>query len=167
MKKIIAIITAFFLMASIAEAEGFLHPGILSTEYDLKRVKAAVEEGREPYVSGWDALCRNNYANYNWYPRAVDTVVRSGGSDDNIALLYIDVQRAWQCAVKWKIGGDERYAVTAAGIKDGAVTKAVRIELSSEEETAIPNLGECDAVRFLMWSGMEPMNVKREFLKSE
>ncbi len=57
--------------------------------------------------------------------------------------------------------------VTAAGVKGGAVTKAVRIELYSDKEVTVPDLGECNTVRFLMWSGMEPMSVKREFLKSE
>ncbi len=95
----------------------FLHPGLLNTAADLERIARAVANGEEPYVSGYEALCANSYAQLGTH-RAVGTISR-GGSGDNCALLYRDAHRAYLCAIRWKISGDTAYADCARDILNG------------------------------------------------
>lgn len=92
----------------------FLHPGALNTQADLERIREAVKNGEEPYLSGYNALISNSYAQLG-APRAVGTIIR-GGSGDNCALLYRDAHRAYLCAIRWKISGDTAYADCARDI---------------------------------------------------
>ncbi|MBQ6795492.1 MAG: alginate lyase family protein, partial [Clostridia bacterium] len=92
----------------------FIHPGALNTQADLERIREAVKSGKEPYSSGYNALTANSYAQLG-APRAVGTIIR-GGTGDNCALLYRDAHRAYLCAIRWKISGDEAYADCARDI---------------------------------------------------
>ena len=122
MKKIVSVfLSVIFLLglfpcgaSMAAEEKVFLHPGILNTEKDLERIKKAVERGEEPYLSGYNALISNSYAQIA-SPRAVETIVR-GGDGSNFALLYQDTTRAYLCAIRWKISGDTLYAECAKDI---------------------------------------------------
>ncbi len=118
MKKLITLVAALiglFVMCQAASAAEFKHPGILHTQEDIDRVKAAVAAGQEPIASGWEALVNSEFSKAGWSPRAVDTVVR-GGNGDNVSLLYNDVARAYQCALRWKISGDTVCGDTAKNI---------------------------------------------------
>ena len=122
MKKIVSMFLSVLFLFGLfhggisiaAEEEAFLHPGILNTENDLERIRNAVERGEEPYLSGYNALISNSYAEIS-APRAVETIVR-GGDGSNFALLYQDVTRAYLCAIRWKISGDTAYADCARDI---------------------------------------------------
>ncbi len=92
----------------------FVHPGALNTLSDLERIAEAVKNGEEPYLSGYNALVSNSYAQLG-APRAVGTITR-GGTGDNCALLYRDAHRAYLCAIRWKISGDTAYADCARDI---------------------------------------------------
>ena len=96
------------------EDTAFVHPGVLNTEADLSRIAKAVESGEEPYLSGYNALISNPYAQIG-APRAVETITR-GGSGANFALLYQDAARAYLCAIRWKISGDTAYADCARDV---------------------------------------------------
>ncbi len=95
----------------------FIHPGALNTQADLERIAEAVKRGQEPYLSGYNALISNQYAQIGAH-RAVGTIIR-GGTGDNCALLYRDAHRAYLCAIRWKISGDTRYADCARDILNG------------------------------------------------
>ena len=92
----------------------FTHPGLLNTKEDLERIAEAVKNREEPYLSGYNALIANSYAQIGT-ARAVGTIIR-GGSGDNCALLYRDAHRAYLCAIRWKISGDTAYADCARDI---------------------------------------------------
>ena len=94
---------------------GFLHPGLLHTQMDLARIKLKVEEGAQPYLDGWNQLVNSPYSQAGWTPRATATIVR-GGAGDNVALLYNDVARAYQNALRWKIAGSTAHGDTARDI---------------------------------------------------
>lgn len=101
--------------AEPATAGPFLHPGLLHTQTDLARIKQKVEEGAQPYLDGWNQLVNSPYSRAGWTPRATATIVR-GGAGDNVALLYNDVARAYQNALRWKITGSTAHGDTARDI---------------------------------------------------
>ncbi len=98
-----------------AAATGFVHPGILHTQADFDRMKQMVDGQRQPYLDGWNQLVNSTYSQSGWTPRATATIIR-GGSGDNVALLYTDIARAYQCALRWKISGSTAHGDTARDI---------------------------------------------------
>ncbi len=89
-----------------ATAQEFIHPGLLHTEADFDRMRTKVNLGAEPWLSGWNALTSNGYSQLGASPRPLAEVTRPG----NVAQMYIDIYRAYQCALRWKVSGDTRYA---------------------------------------------------------
>jgi hypothetical protein len=93
-------------LAPRVSAQAFVHPGLLHTEADFDRMRTKVNLGAQPWLSGWNALTGNGYSQLGAYPRAVEEVTRPG----NVAQMYIDIYRAYQSALRWKVSGDTRYA---------------------------------------------------------
>ena len=87
-------------------AQEFVHPGLLHTEADFDRMRTKVNLGEQPWLSGWNALTSHGYSQLGASPRPLVEVVRPG----NVAQMYIDIYRAYQCALRWKVSGDTRYA---------------------------------------------------------
>ncbi|WP_199619402.1 RICIN domain-containing protein [Paenibacillus alkalitolerans] len=124
MKKILAFSMILCFLASMignvregqaATTGPFVHPGILHTQADFDRMKQMVEAGTEPYWSGFEKLKSSPLSASGWTPRATETIIR-GGDGDNVALLYIDVARAFQNAIRWKVTGDTAHGDTAVNI---------------------------------------------------
>ena len=88
----------------------FVHPGLLHTEEDFKRMKEKVAANAEPWKSGWDVLTANPHANLGWRARPTDIVVRGSVPGQNVATLFNDVHAAYQLALRWKVSGDTAYA---------------------------------------------------------
>lgn len=93
----------------------FNHPGVLYTQASIEYMKYAVENRISPNYETWVELLNSPLSSTNWTPRAVETIVR-GGAGDNVSKLYIDVARAYQCALIWRISGDEAHGQTACRI---------------------------------------------------
>lgn len=93
----------------------FIHPGILYTQSSIEYMKYAVENKISPNYDTWIELLNSPLSSTDWSPRAVETIVR-GGNGDNVSRLYIDVARAYQCALIWKISGDIAHGQTACRI---------------------------------------------------
>lgn len=93
----------------------FNHPGILYTQSSIEYMKYAVDNKISPNYDTWLELLNSPLSSTDWSPRAVETIVR-GGNGDNVSRLYIDVARAYQCALIWKISGDTAHGQTACRI---------------------------------------------------
>lgn len=89
-------------------AEGFSQ-GLLHTETDFQRMAVKVAEQSQPWYSGYQALTSEGYAQLGTNPRPLETVIR-GGNGSNYAQMYIDIQRAYLLAVRWKVTGNTAYA---------------------------------------------------------
>ncbi len=98
----------------VKENEMFVHPGVLNTAADLDFIAQKVYLGEEPYLSAYNTLTNNSYAQIGGN-RATATIVR-GGTGQNYGQLYQDVHRAYLCAIRWKISGDKAYADCARDI---------------------------------------------------
>jgi len=90
-------------------ARKFVHPGLLHTESDFERMRQKVKDQAQPWLAGWNALTGNGRAQLGAKPRPLARVVR-GGDGQNFAQFYIDVARAYQLALRWKVSQDTRYA---------------------------------------------------------
>ncbi len=108
-KILAATLLALVSLCFTIRAQAFVHPGLLHTSADFQRMQTKVAAGAQPWTSGYNALTSNGYSQLNWTPRPLATVVR-GGTGDNVAQMYIDIKRAYQTALRWKVSGDTRYA---------------------------------------------------------
>jgi hypothetical protein len=91
------------------QARTFVHPGLLHTEADFERMRQKVKDKAQPWLDGWNALTSNGRSQLGATPRPLATVIR-GGDDQNFAQMYIDIARAYQLALRWKVSQDTRYA---------------------------------------------------------
>ncbi|HEX7867263.1 MAG TPA: LamG-like jellyroll fold domain-containing protein [Variovorax sp.] len=92
-----------------SQARKFVHPGLLHTEADFERMRQKVAAQAQPWLDGWNTLTSNGRSQLGATPRPLATVVR-GGDGSNFAQMYIDVARAYQLALRWKVSQDKRYA---------------------------------------------------------
>lgn len=100
--------------ASTASGSRFKHPGLLHTREGFAKMKENVDNNVSPNKETWDALWWDTYSNPGWQPRPLEGVTRGGR--DSINQLRIDVRRAYQNALIWKISGDEAHGEAACRI---------------------------------------------------
>ncbi len=93
----------------------FVHPGMLHTAESFTAMQANVGEKVQPAYDTWNALKSNGFSDANWAGRPLETVIR-GGTGQNVAQLYIDIRRAYQTALVWKVGGSEAHGEAACRI---------------------------------------------------
>jgi hypothetical protein len=112
-----------------------VHPGLLHADADFARMKAKVDAGAEPWVSGWQRLLANAHAQLDWTPRPAAMVYRGadGTNPENYAQLYNDAAAAYALALRWKISGDARYADKAIQVLDAWSAALVGIGGTSDK----------------------------------
>jgi hypothetical protein len=91
------------------------HPGLLHTQADFDRMKAKVDAGLEPWVSGWERLTANSHSQSTWAARPTAVIIR-GGDGQNYPQLYNDIHAAYQNALRWKVSGDTAHRDKAVEI---------------------------------------------------
>ena len=99
---------------TISSGSRFKHPGLLYTQEGFDKMWDNVQNEVSPNKETWDALWWDTFSNPNWWPRPLEGVTRGG--KDNINQLRIDVKRAHQNALIWKISGDEAHGEAACRI---------------------------------------------------
>lgn len=92
----------------------FKHPGLLYTQEGFDKMWDNVQNEVSPNKETWDALWWDTFSNPGWWPRPLEGVTRGG--KDNINQLRIDIKRAHQNALIWKISGDEAHGEAACRI---------------------------------------------------
>ena len=96
-------------------SSGFTHPGLLHTEEAFTKMKENVDNNVSPNKETWDTLWWDGFSNSSWNPRPLEHVIR-GGTGDNINQLRIDIRRAYQNALIWRVSGDEAHGEAACRI---------------------------------------------------
>lgn len=98
----------------------FVHPGTLHTQADLDLMKAKVLANAEPWKSGYNVLISSPYAQTNWSPAPVVTIIRTGVAGDqwmnNYTRSQQDAQAIYNLALRWHVTGDTNYAQRAVYI---------------------------------------------------
>ena len=94
----------------------FVHPGCLSTQADLVRMKAKVDAGAQPWKAGYDRLVAAPYGQLGHTPNPQATIYVSGSQPDNYITVARDAAAAYQVALRYHVTGDAQYAVKAVSI---------------------------------------------------
>ena len=81
------------------------HPGLLHTDADFTRIRAKLAAGEQPWSQGWQALINSGRSGGGYTPAPLATLIR-GGDGSNFGRMIVEVQRAYQSALRWKIGGE-------------------------------------------------------------
>ncbi|GAA2635150.1 alginate lyase family protein [Streptomyces vastus] len=93
----------------------FTHPGMLHAYGELNRAKVRVNDGAQPWLSGWQRLTANGHSASTWQPNPQATIIR-GGDGQNYGILYNDIHAAYQNALRWQVGGTRDNAECAVRI---------------------------------------------------
>lgn len=110
--------------AAAATSVGFSHPGLLLAEADFTRIRDCIKAGEQPWSTWWTTLCANSATDLNGKPSARSAVYRS---DRSVYAMYRDIQRAYCCALRWKISQDDRYADLAVATLDAWSAELKRV----------------------------------------
>jgi hypothetical protein len=106
---------ALLWVSTVIHAQTFVHPGILHSSKDLRRMKKAVANKLEPIFSGYQLFIQNPASGFNYKMQGpLDSVSRNPTVGQ---LIYDnDANAAHQNAVMWAITGDRRHAHKAIEI---------------------------------------------------
>lgn len=115
-----------FLLAAFCHplfGQPFVHPGALSTQPDLDRMRAKVAANAQPWKASWDILVANSHAQLSYTPNPQVTICRGGacagmGYPENYMIMANDAHAAYQCALRYQVSGDTNYAEKAVQIMD-------------------------------------------------
>ena len=107
----------------------FVHPGCMSTQADIDRMKAKIAAGAEPWASGYAVLTNNSHswATYTANPIAYP----SRGINDNYGPMMNDAAAAYECALRYRLTGDTNFAECAMRNMDSYAKTVVQIQGNS------------------------------------
>ena len=100
------------------EEKEFVHPGLMHTQKSIDAIRQNLADGDAVTAQAYQALCGDGYSSASRGGRPLQDVVR-GGSGDNRAQMYIDIERAYQNALLWKLGAGEEHGEAAVRILNG------------------------------------------------
>lgn len=66
------------LVSAVERVSAFVHPGLLSTQKDLERMRAKVSAGEQPWKGSWDILVSNTSGFLDDAPQA-QPILYAGG----------------------------------------------------------------------------------------
>ncbi|MEJ5259471.1 MAG: alginate lyase family protein [Anaerohalosphaeraceae bacterium] len=103
-------------MLGLQGPSAFVHPGLLSTQEDLERMRAKVAAGEQPWKGSWELLVRNTNSFLHTKPEAQPILYAGGGYPENYIRLARDCARAYQCALRYQVSGETAYGDKAVEI---------------------------------------------------
>lgn len=109
MKKTVLIGFILVSAALVAQSAEFIHPGLLHTQQDLERMKTMVQQGKEPWKSGFEIFKADRASQADYKMRGPGEEIGRSPSV-NFGEFDQDANAAYQCAVMWTITGDKVYA---------------------------------------------------------
>lgn len=124
------------------------HPAMLHTDSDFIYVKAKVDAGTQPWKNAYDHLTVSAYAQSSYTPSPVKLLARLDQTNwqatypndwSNYTHLMYDAAAAYQLALRWKISGDDQYAVTAINILNAWATTCTGYIVNSAGDFIDPN----------------------------
>src|SRR4051812_8311479 len=107
---LLVLVVVFLLPVHTGLAQSFVHPGGLHNTEDLERMRQKVADKAHPWTDGWDKLCTDPLAQFDYKPapNANMGVSRQRASRDAHAV-YLNT-------IRWYVSGDERFADCAIRI---------------------------------------------------
>ncbi len=115
MKAILLAALIVLVASAPAQANDFIHPGLLHTRADLERMRSLIEEKTEPARSSFLSLRASADAGYAmagpW-----ETIARDGEHARTKAGNERDFAQAYRCALLWCLTDSQQYALKAMEI---------------------------------------------------
>ncbi|MEJ2045099.1 MAG: alginate lyase family protein [Reinekea sp.] len=90
----------------------FNHPGVITSQADLDRMRTKVAQKEEPWYSAWEVMSTDSLTNLGRWPRPLETLDR-GGAQSNYGRIYGEIWTTHQSALAWYVTGDDAYAEQA------------------------------------------------------
>ena len=98
----------------------FRHPGLLNNMEELKKIRAKIEAGEEPWKSAFEQMKASNYSKLDRKPNPVEIsksgILGKGGDAGGAKAESIDAKSAYTMALMWVFTDDVRYAKKAVEI---------------------------------------------------
>lgn len=118
MRKLTLSAMCIFFSSGILYAQGsFMHPGLLHSASDFELVKKRLSDNDPVAVQSLESLRNAPPVKGNWGGNwAVNETIIRGVAGDNYMNAYRNAARAYQCALLWKITGEEGYADVAIDV---------------------------------------------------
>lgn len=119
-------------------AQPFTHPGCLSTQADLDRMKAKVAANAHPWVDSWTILTANSHSSLSYNPNPTPTLIRGSTPADpeNYSRAMNDAAAAYQTALRWWITGNTNYANKSIQILDAWSSTCTNLTGDSNQSLA-------------------------------
>ncbi len=109
----------------------FKHPGAGLTLSDLQTLKANIDQGREPWKSGYNQLANSPNSRLSYAGRGGPFAKVSRAPDENLNAWRSDMVAISELSRMWYFTQDERYAVNARNLLLGWAT--THVEFSGRE----------------------------------
>ncbi|MEO5932628.1 MAG: alginate lyase family protein [Duganella sp.] len=150
------------------ETRTFTHPGTPLTISDLSTLKTYVDQGRQPWKSGYDLLANDGRSKLT-YGMAGPRATVSRAPDVNLAAWRSDMAAIWNLSRMWYFTGNEEYAKKARAILIAWAT--TQVEFSGREsmldlgDYAYMFVGGADILRGTWpgWTEDDTTTVKKYF----
>jgi hypothetical protein len=125
----------------VTETLKIVHPGMLHTDSDFTFIKGKVDAGLSPWKEGYDKLNSSTLLNLSYSANPVVKLIRGGGSReepeaDNYSNAFRDSHAAYQMGIKWKLTGDERWAIKGVEILNAWASTCKSISGDSNKSLA-------------------------------
>ena len=112
-KILLLVILSIYL--DFAQAQSFVHPGLLNSKEDLDRMKIEVFRKSEPIISGYKVFADDPQSKFDYQMQGPLAAV-SRNPTIGQGAYDSDANAAYQNAVMWYITGDKRHAEKAEEI---------------------------------------------------
>ncbi|MFL6699717.1 MAG: hypothetical protein ACJ8GJ_21320, partial [Vitreoscilla sp.] len=98
----------------VQQGRAMKHPGAPLTLSDLQTLKAYVDQGKEPWKSGFNQLANSPTSRLSYAGRGGPFAKVSRAPDENLNAWRSDMVAIWDLSRMWYFTRDERYAKTAS-----------------------------------------------------
>ena len=157
------------VMGSNPEARVIQHPGVGLSLSDLQTLKANVDQGKEPWKSGYDQLANSPTSRLSYAGRGGPFATVSRAPDLNLNAWRSDMVAISELSRMWYFTQDERYAANARTLLLGWAT--TQTEFSGREsmldlgDYASQFVGGAEILRstYPGWTEADTATVKKYF----
>jgi hypothetical protein len=154
---------------SSQQVHAFIHPGAPLTLSNLQTLKTYVDQGKEPWKSGFNQLANSPTSRLSYAGRGGPFAKVSRAPDENLNAWRSDMTAIWDLSRMWYFTRDERYAKTASWLLLGWAN--TQTEFSGREsmldlgDYAYQFVGGADILRSTWpgWTEADTATVKKYF----
>jgi hypothetical protein len=159
--KCLSILAIIYLISGTITAQTFKHPGIRNTKEELDLIKAKVNAGQQPWLSGYEKMMSNSVSSITYEHKPCDHFT----FDTCRSRIKNDGAAAYSNALQWYIKGDTARAQKAITILNDwarivrnfdqsclAVTWGMPILINAAEiMRGYPGWSSSDQAKFKSW----------------